>query len=95
MTPEGKTKLLIRAVLKTAGDDLWCFMPVQTGYGVPALDYVGCHRGQFFSIEAKRPGGRMSDRQEATRRWMQQAGGKVFFIDGPDGIKELEEWLSR
>lgn len=83
------------------------YMPVQTGYGAPSLDFVGCHHGRFFGIEAKRPGKEPTPRQELTMAMMNEAGGWVFVIGDkviegdfygkiPDtfaGMEALEGWL--
>lgn len=33
-------------------------MPVQTGYGQRAADFIGCYKGRYFAIEAKRADGK-------------------------------------
>lgn len=66
-------------------------MPVQSGFGAPSLDFVGCHKGRFFAVETKRPGKKMTSRQELTTETMQEAGGAVFLV-GDDCIYELQEY---
>ena len=90
MTPEGKVKAKVKAALVKAG--AYYHMPVTNGFGAPTLDFVGCHRGNFFAIETKAPGKKPTPRQEITISQMQAAGGKVFVIDGD--TTELESWLS-
>lgn len=92
LTPEGKTKAKIKRVLDRYGDELWRYMPVPGGYGKQALDYVCCYRGYFFTIEAKRKGGRPTEKQLGTMDDVRAAGGTVFVID--DDTSELEAWLS-
>lgn len=94
MTPEGKIKAAITATLRNYGRAVYYFMPVQTGYGTATLDYLGFCCGIGFAIEAKRPKGRPSPRQQNTIEMMQEAGVRVFVIDGPVGLEELEQWLS-
>lgn len=89
MTPEGKVKHEIKKVLKK--HKAYYFMPVQGGYGMPSLDFIGAHRGYAFSIEAKAPKKKPTKRQEMTIEQMEAAGIKVFVIDGD--TKELDEWL--
>jgi len=62
-------------------------MPVQQGYGSPSLDFIGCHHGRFFGIEAKRPGKKPTARQELTMAMINDAEGAVFVI-GDDCIYE-------
>jgi penicillin-binding protein-related factor A (putative recombinase) len=88
-TPEGKVKKQVKALLKQYG--AYYHMPVQTGYGAPTLDFIGCYRGRYFGIETKAPGKKPTPRQELTMAMINEAGGAVFVIDSePD---ELEAWL--
>lgn len=78
-TPEGKLKDQVKAFLKERG--AYYHMPVQTGYGVPTLDFVGCYQGQFFAIETKAKGREPTPRQRATIRAMCDAGGYACWCD--------------
>lgn len=89
-TPEGKVKAKVSGLLK-ATPGIYYHMPVPGGFGGTTLDYIGCHRGRFFAIEAKKPGGKPTDRQKQIISQIEQAGGKTFVIDGD--ITELELWL--
>ncbi len=56
-TPEGNVKLKIKEYLNSLAPALWYWMPVNMGYGITGIpDFVGCYKGRFFTIEAKRPG---------------------------------------
>lgn len=89
-TPEGKVKAKVSGLLK-ATPGIYYHMPVPGGFGGTTLDYIGCHRGRFFAIETKKPGGKPTDRQKQIISQIEQAGGKTFVIDGD--ITELELWL--
>lgn len=89
-TPEGKVKKTVSALLRSV-PELYYFMPVPSGYGESTLDYLGCYRGQFFAVETKSPGKKPTDRQNMMIQRMQQAGGKVFVIDGD--LTELKQWI--
>ncbi len=92
MTPEGKVKAKVKRLLKK--HEAYYFMPVQTGYGVPTLDFLGCHRGSFFAIETKAPGKKPTKRQEVIIFEMVCASAEVFVIDGSDlSFQSLEDWL--
>lgn len=80
MTPEGRVKKMVKKALDTLGPDCWRFMPVQTGFGVPALDFLACIRGKFVAIETKAPGKKLTDMQEATKAAMEAAGGIVLVV---------------
>lgn len=94
MTPEGKIKRKVSALLG-ATPELHYYMPVPGGFGAPTLDYIGCHRGEYFAIETKAPGKKPTDRQQQTIEAMQRAGGKTFVIDGDATLLDLETWLKR
>ena len=75
----------------------WYFMPVQTGYGVKVLDFIGAYCGgnrteaAFFSIETKAKGKKPTTNQVLQIEVMTQVKCKVFVIDGD--LSELEAWL--
>lgn len=93
LTPEGKVKRHVSQILKRA-EEVYYFMPVQTGYGSPTLDYLGSSRGRAFSIETKAPGKKPTVRQLAIMREMEKAGMKVFVIAGnPEEYEALRLWL--
>lgn len=55
ITPEGRVKAAVKAVLKDM--QAWFYMPVQNGMGVVGIpDFIACWRGQFLAIETKAPG---------------------------------------
>ena len=92
-TPEGRVKKRVTQIIKRASD-VYYFMPVQTGYGSPTLDYLGCSRGRAFAIETKAPGKKPTARQEAIIKEMESAGMKVFVIAGnPEEYEALRLWL--
>ena len=93
MTPEGRVKAKIKRILNRA--DAYYFMPVQTGYGLPTLDFLCFHRGRGLAIEAKAPGKKPTKRQEAIIHDIQLSGAKVLVIDGDQRTyAKLEEWLT-
>jgi hypothetical protein len=89
MTPEGRVKNKVKAVLKKYG--VWYHMPVPTGYEPKSIDFLCCARGHFFGIETKAPGKKPTDRQDRVLADIRAAGGWTFVIDGDTA--ELEAWL--
>ena len=77
-TPEGKVKAKVKRLLKKY--DCYQFWPVQSGYGAPTLDCLGCCNGFFFGIETKAPGKHPTPRQYLTIADMEEANGRVFVI---------------
>jgi hypothetical protein len=96
-TPEGRVKLWVDAMLATfsAQKPLWYFKPVQQGFGKPALDYIGCCNGRFFSVEAKAPGEWLTPYQRTTAREIIESGGAVFIVSSLAGAAALGRWLKK
>jgi hypothetical protein len=84
MTPEGKVKMRVKVMLDMF--DAYRFMPVQTGFGVPTLDFLVCIRGHFIAIETKAPGKKPTERQETTIEQIKSAGGHVFVVDNDETL---------
>jgi hypothetical protein len=80
VTPEGRVKKKVKAALDKFGLEVWRFMPVQRGFGSPALDYLLCVRGRFVAIETKAPGKKLTPLQEVTKKAMEDAGAIVLVV---------------
>lgn len=91
MTPEGKVKDKVKALLKK--HNVYWHMPVQNGMGSPSLDFICCANGLYLAIETKAPGGKPTPRQVTTMHSIKEAGGTVMVIDGSD-YTILEQWLN-
>lgn len=85
MTPEGRIKAKLNRELAKL-QRLYRFMPVQNGMGAPALDYFLCAGGWFIAVETKKPGGKMTPRQEKTAKQITDAHGLVFVVDGDEAM---------
>lgn len=82
-TPEGRVKAKLKRHLdNNFGADSWRFMPVQTGYGKPAHDFILCFRGHFISVETKTDDldSELTALQKQTRAEIIEAGGLVFCV---------------
>lgn len=86
MTPEGRVKAAVKRELDKLTH--WRFMPVQTGYGTPALDFICCINGWFVAIETKKDAkAKLTDRQLATKKDMEAAGGIVLVIYDQESLE--------
>lgn len=92
MTPEGKIKAKLNARLRTL-KVTWRFMPVTSGYGMQALDYLLCVNGHFVAIETKARGKKPTPRQRLTIDAINQAGGMVFVISTDEEIDSCIQTL--
>lgn len=86
MTPEGRVKVKVKKALDKLGADCWRFMPVQTGFGAPALDFLLSVRGRFVAIETKAPGKTLTPLQETTKAAIEAAGGIVLIVWDEDSL---------
>lgn len=92
-TPEGRIKNKIRKLLDGYGTNLYYYMPVPSGYGRRTVDYLGCIRGVFFAIEAKRPKGKPTALQNAALEQIEHAGGIGFVVNDDETLAGLKRWL--
>ncbi len=92
----------VKRKLKKMLDELGAYhYPASAGsYSVGGIpDRIGCYKGRFFGIEAKRPGRRgeenrgLSALQYRTGQSIEKAGGLFFVVDGPEDIAAVKEAL--
>jgi len=108
MTPEGKIKHLVKALLakydirpaKDAGTFSsaagWYFMPGSSGYGTRGVgDFLGHYHGRFWAVETKAPGKEPTGFQALQIAAIRCSGGAVFVVDSAESLKKFGEWLSR
>ena len=93
MTPEGRVKKSIRALLDELG--AYYVMPVTNGFGKQgAPDFLVCINGKFIGIEAKAGKGKTTALQELNLAHIQRAGGDAYVIyenDIPMLVERLTE----
>lgn len=91
MTPEGKVKARIKAILSELG--AYYFMPPANGFGRAGVpDIVGCLNGRFFAIEAKAGKGKTTALQERELKKIKEAGGLALVVN-EENLNELEGML--
>lgn len=107
MTPEGEVKDMIKLKLAALGAypagskqwetgwaTSWYYMPVQNGMGVSGIpDFVGCHYGRFWAVEAKAPGKQSNPNQAQRIREIEKAGGRVWVVSSWDDLVPMCVWL--
>ena len=93
VTPEGIIKQKIKKLLDSYSKHLYYYMPVPSGYGSRTVDYLGCCKGVFFAIEAKRPKGKPTALQQSVLEQIRDAGGVSFVVNDDASLAELERWL--
>lgn len=95
MTPEGKVKLRVKAILDEYG--AWHFSPVSNGmgrHGIP--DFIICFSGHFIAIECKAGKGKTTALQDRELARIKEAGGEAFVVsDDPVTQEQLRLLLER
>ena len=93
MTPEGRIKAQVKAMLKEIG--AWQFWPVSNGLGAHGIpDCIACHKGRFISIETKAPGKKPTALQIMQGELIIAAGGVWVVIDSTEKVEHLREKLN-
>ena len=96
MTPEGKVKKRVKAIL----DELkvYHFSPMQNGMGRAGIpDIIACHGGKFIGIECKAGDNKPTALQERELNRILNAGGEAYVIN-EDNIEQLREeliWMNK
>ena len=81
MTPEGRVKAKVKAILKRYRN-VWYFMPVSGGYGKHGVpDFVCCICGGFIGVECKAGRGDVTHLQAQCHLDITAAGGVVFVVN--------------
>lgn len=97
MTPEGRVKQKVKDIIKAYKPHVYAHWPVLNGMGAPTLDCIGCVNGEYFAVETKAEGKKLTPRQEATVMELHKAGGRVFIITGVDDevLRYFDAWLHK
>jgi Holliday junction resolvase len=96
MTPEGKVKKRVKAIL----DELkvYHFSPMQNGMGRAGIpDIVACYGGKFIGIECKAGSNKPTALQERELNRILNAGGEAYVIN-EENIEQLREeliWMNK
>lgn len=78
---EADVKKAVKEIVLDFAPNTHIFMPVQSGYGSPDLDFILSVNGYAFRIETKVNGKQPSERQLMTAAKLQAAGVPVIWID--------------
>jgi len=91
MTPEGRVKAKVKALLKKY--DVYHFMPATGGYGRSGIpDIIGCIKGRFIAIECKAGNNMPTALQERELNTIGRAGGFAICVN-EEGLDALEQTI--
>jgi hypothetical protein len=96
MTPEGKVKKRVKAILDEL--QVYNFSPMQNGMGRAGIpDIIACHGGKFIGIECKAGDNKPTALQERELNRILNAGGEAYVIN-EENIEQLREeliWMNK
>lgn len=90
MTPEGRVKAAVKALLKKRG--IWFYMPIQNGMGrVGIPDFICCCNGRFLAIETKAPGklNNTTANQDLVLSEIREHKGVALVVDDAAKLEDL------
>lgn len=91
MTPEGKVKAKVVAILKKY--KVYYFFPSTGGYGKSGVpDIVACVNGRFVAIECKAGKNKATALQDREMYRIRLSGGAATVVN-EDNTKDFELWL--
>lgn len=91
MTPEGRVKEKVKAVVKKL--DCYFTMPVTGGYGNSGVpDFLICYKGRFIAIECKAGKNEPTALQLAHLKTITDHGG-VSMVVNEENVAQLEPTL--
>jgi len=82
----------IRRYLSSLGSDVFYFKEHGGPYGASGVpDIVCCYRGRFLGLEAKLPGGRLTELQKRAIDKINRAGGIARRVESLEDVKAAIE----
>ena len=81
--------------LKELGSDCVFVKVHGSPFQSAALDIIGSYRGQAFTVEVKRPGGRLTPRQSAILVKWARSGAVADVVDSAESADEFIDLLRR
>lgn len=92
MTPEAKVKAKVKKKLKEIG--AYYAMPSTGGYGNSGVpDFLVCYKGEFYGLECKAGGNKITALQSSNLRAIAEAGGFALVVDESNVDSLFEEYF--
>jgi hypothetical protein len=80
----------IRRYLSSLGGDVFYFKEHGTVYGASGVpDIIACYKGRFLGLEAKLPGGRLTELQKRAIDRINRAGGIARRVESVEDVKAV------
>ena len=82
----------IRKYLASLGSDVFFWKEHGSVYGTNGVpDIICCYKGRFLGLEAKLPGGRLTELQKRAIEKMNRAGGIACRVESVEDVKRVIE----
>ena len=80
----------IKRYLSSLGSDVFYFKEHGGPYGASGIpDIIACYKGRFLGLEAKLPGGRLTELQKRAIDKINRAGGIARRVESVDDVKAV------
>ena len=80
----------IKKYLSSLGSDIFFWKEHGGPYGTSGIpDIICCYKGRFLGLEAKLPGGRLTELQKRALDRINAAGGIVRRVESVDDVKAI------
>lgn len=80
----------IRRYLTSLGSDVFFFKEHGGPYGTAGVpDIICCYKGRFLGLEAKLPGGRLTELQKRSIERIHAAGGIACRVESVEDVKAV------
>ena len=86
----------IKKYLFTLGGDIFFWKEHGGPYGTSGIpDIICCYKGRFLGLEAKLPGGRLTELQKRALRKINAAGGIAIRVGSVEDVKSVIAQVDR
>ena len=80
----------IKRYLASLGSDVFYFKEHGGAYGTSGIpDIICCYKGRFLGLEAKLPGGKLTELQKRALDKINRAGGIARRVESADDVKAI------
>ena len=80
----------VKRYLASLGSDVFFWKEHGGPYGVSGVpDIICCYKGRFLGLEAKLPGGRLTELQKRALEKINRAGGIARRVESVDDVKTV------
>ena len=82
--------IAIKIYLESLGSDVFFWKEHGGPYGTSGIpDIICCYKGRFLGLEAKLPGGKLTELQKRTLGKINAAGGIALRVESVDDVKAV------